>query len=182
VQLIVETIKVVTYNSDVQSPQRGFTLSEIIAVIVVLVILAAIVVARVGDLRSTAYLANSARLEKEFSQGVEDLVANGDNINPAIQGIVAAGGAPCDGVLSNPLYMGLATTNWHVSTVLTPNSTLLLQVFSKLNDNLNAMHCGAVRVPDSQEFGKLLLRINADVVACYSGSNLQTVVLKFSKP
>ena len=62
-------------------PKKGFTTVELLACIIVAVILCAAAVVRIGDARTSTFIADSSRLEREFSRGVEDLVTAGDSIN-----------------------------------------------------------------------------------------------------
>ena len=163
--------------------KNGFTLVELIACLIVVVILSAAVVVRIGDARTSTYSANYARLEKEFSRGIEDLVTAGDSINGAVQGIVTANPA-MQGVtvLSDPLYMGLQSVRWHLSTTASPTPVELTQVLAALNTHLTANGYGAVLIPDQKQLTRMLVNLNADAVLAYNGTQLQTVFLQFSSP
>jgi type II secretory pathway pseudopilin PulG len=163
--------------------RKGFSLVELTAVIVVLVILCAIVVLSVGDVRSGAFSASSARLEREFSRGVETLVAAGDSVNGDLQTLVTANPALQGPVnVSDPSCMGLDTVTWHLSTVSSPTATLLNQVLSTLNSHLAAQGDGAVLIPDSSQLSAMLAQLNADAILAYNGTQLQTVLLHFYPP
>ena len=163
--------------------RKGFSLVELAATIVVLVILCAIAVLSVGDVRNGAFSASSARLEKEFSKGVETLVAAGDNVNGDLQAVVTANPALQGPVnISDPSHMGLQTVAWHLSTVSSPSAALLNQLLSTLNSHLAALGEGAVLIPDSSQLSAMLARLNADAILVYNGSQLQTVLLNFYAP
>ena len=173
-----------TYNRYVLDlPRKGFTLVELIACIVVMVILCAAAVLRIGDVRTSTFITNATRLEMEFSKGVEDLVTVGDSINGDIQGLVTANPAmQGTTVASDPLYMGLQTITWHLSSTTAPTQVLLSQVLTILNTHLSTNSYGAVLIPDPAQLAQMLGILNADAILAYNGTKLQTVFLKFSTP
>ena len=173
-----------TYNRHVLNlPKKGFTLVELLACIIVVVILCAAVVVRLGEVRTSAFMADSSRLEREFSRGVEDLVTAGDSINGALQGMVSANPAmQGPTVAANPLCMGLQTVTWHLSSTAAPTPVALNQVLSILNTHLVTNGYGAVLIPDPAQLAKMMKSLNADAVLAYNGVQLQTVTLQFSTP
>ena len=164
-------------------PKKGFTTVELLACIIVAVILCAAAVVRIGDARTSAFIADSSRLEREFSRGVEDLVTAGDSINGALQGIVTANPAMQGATAaSNPLYMGLQTVTWHLSSAAAPTPAVLNQVLAALNAHLVTNGYGAVLIPDPVQLANMMNSLNADAILAYNGIQLQTVSLKFSTP
>jgi hypothetical protein len=133
--------------------------------------------------RTNTFITNATRLEREFSKGIEDLVTAGDSINGDIQGLVTATPAmQGTTVPSDPLYMGLQTVTWHLSSTTAPTPVLLNQVLTMLNTHLSTNGYGAVLIPDPAQVTQMLGNLNADAVLAYNGSELQTVFLKFSTP
>jgi type II secretory pathway pseudopilin PulG len=164
-------------------PKKGFTTVELLACIIVAVILCAAAVVRIGDARTSTFIADSSRLEREFSRGVEDLVTAGDSINGALEGIVTANPAMQGATAaSNPLYMGLHTVTWHLSSAAAPTPAVLNQVLAALNAHLVTNGYGAVLIPDPVQLANMMNSLNADAVLAYNGIQLQTVSLKFSTP
>jgi hypothetical protein len=83
---------------------------------------------------------------------------------------------------SNPLYMGLHTVTWHLSSAAAPTPAVLNQVLAALNAHLVTNGYGAVLIPDPVQLANMMNSLNADAVLAYNGIQLQTVSLKFSTP
>lgn len=157
--------------------KRGFTLIELTAVIVVIVILSAIAFIRLGDLRSGAFSAYSAKLQREFSKGVETLVASGDSVNNDLQSVVSTN---CVQGAANPAdssYMGLSTVTWHVSVTTSPSPSVMNLLLATLNNHLTANGRGAVEIPSQDQLSSMLAKLNVDAVLAYNGAQVQTVFL-----
>jgi type II secretory pathway pseudopilin PulG len=157
----------------------GFTLVEIIAVIIVILVLAGIVLSRVGDLRSGAFNADAQRLTLEVNKAVELAVANGVPINRDIYFFLSATPSKMGSTqASDAYYMGLTSVTWHLSTVSTPDPSALTSFLRLVNNDVTNLTT-AVSMPSADNFASLLKYKNCDVVLLYSGANLQSSLLVF---
>ena len=172
-----------TYNLFVRNIKHGFTLIELVAVIVVIIILAAVILARIGDIRSATYRTSANQTSKEFSKTVEFLVANGSTINSQIQNNYAGlQGISHTEVASDPYNMGCRTVTWHISTTTSPNPQLLADLGTMVNAEASrANYASSFVLQNNEHLTKMLQVMNADVVFVYSGSGLtlQSVLLTF---
>jgi prepilin-type N-terminal cleavage/methylation domain-containing protein len=159
--------------------KRGFTLIELTAVIVVIVILCAIAFFRIGDMRSGAFSAYSAKLQREFSKGVETLVASGDSVNNDLQSVVSTNCVQGAVNLADSSYMGLRTVAWHVSVTTSPSPSVMTLLLNTLNNHLTASGQGVVVIPSSDQLSSMLAKLNVDAVLAYNGARLQSVFLNF---
>lgn len=157
---------------------RGFTLLEVAAVLVVLLILSVLVISRLGNVRSGAGQAAAARMVREFNRGVEYSNANGGSVLSDIQGYVSAHPTMKGAELtSDPAYMGSHTITYHLSRVSSPQPSNLKQLFTYVA----SAEVGCV-LPDEALLADLLRAVNADLVVCYNGSQAQSVFLSLSVP
>ena len=173
----------IAYNLFVRNIKHGFTLIELVAVIVVILILAAVIMARIGDIRSATYRTSATQTSKEFSKTVEFLVANGSTINSQIQNSYAGlSGISHTEVASDPYNMGCRTVTWHISTTTNPNPQILADLGTMVNAEANKVnYSSAFVLQNNSHLTKMLQVVNADVIFVYSGSGttLQSVLLTF---
>lgn len=148
---------------------------------VVILLLASMAVARIGDGRSAALSSSATVLEREFTRGIEQLVMAGSSINSELTATIMASGVSNLETVADPLYMGLTTKTWAISTIEQPNSTLLIEILSKLNERMQSATLGKLDL-NTNTLTELVARQNVNIIAAYNDTRPQTVFLRFSKP
>jgi prepilin-type N-terminal cleavage/methylation domain-containing protein len=162
-----------------RKPRCAFTLVELIAVILIIVILAAIILSRIGNLRTAAFNADAQRLSKEYNKAVELIGANGgtvvDDVESYLEMTPAKRGSSISG---DPYHLGLDSVTWHLSTTTSPDPGAILGLLRVIQVGLTT-NAAAVELPKVGNLGTLLKYQNCDVVMMSNQGKLQSTVLVF---
>ena len=158
--------------------RHAFTLVEVVAVIIIIVVLASVILIRVGDVRTASYQAVAAQIERSFAKGVEDLAVNGKPILPAMQ-VATTGCALIGSSSADAAYLGLSTKTYALSTRSSPNLSNVNGALNALDTQLRSAGYGAV---SGSATAAMLEKLNVSLITISdSSNNIVDAAIKFTK-